>query len=184
MKHLSQRALRWAAGLAILAVALPAAAHPGHGSTGFLSGLAHPFTGIDHLLALLAVGLVSRQQRAGYILPPAFLVMAALGASCAAIGIGANALELSIAATVALLGVLVAFTPRLPPGLALALVSGCAYVHGLAHGRELAGMASGAGFMLASAALMGAGALPGERLRPAAGVAIGLAGCCLMVAAA
>jgi urease accessory protein len=70
----------------------------------------------------------------------------------------------------------------LPPALALTLVSGCAFVHGLAHGRELAGMASGAGFLLTSAVLMALGALPDARLRRAAGVAIGVAGVLLMAA--
>jgi urease accessory protein len=178
----TKRLLRCLAGAAALAAALPASAHPGHGASGFLAGLAHPFTGLDHLLALLAVGLVSRQQDKGYVLPPVFLVMAALGASSAAIGIAGGALELSIAATVVLLGALAACGLRLAPALSMLLVSGCAFVHGLAHGRELAGMASGAGFLLTSAVLMALGALPDARLRRAAGVAIGVAGVLLMAA--
>jgi urease accessory protein len=176
--------IRCAAGLAALAVALPAAAHPGHGA-GFLAGLAHPFTGLDHLLALLAVGLWSRQQRDGYVLPPTFLVLAALGAaSSSGFPLAGSALEMSIAATVVLLGVLAACALRLPAALALPVVSLCAFVHGLAHGQELSGMSSGAGFLIASAALMAVGALPGERARRVAGAAIGLAGCWLLVAAA
>jgi len=176
--------VRLAAGLAILAVALPAAAHPGHG-TGFLAGVLHPFTGLDHLLALLAVGLWSRQQRAGWRLAPAFLAAAALGAAASgAVAFGGAALEASIAATVVLLGVLAACALRLPAALALPVVAGCAFVHGLAHGRELAGTASGAGFLLASAVLMGLGALPGAGARRVAGAVIGVAGCWLLVAAA
>jgi urease accessory protein len=178
------------AALAALFLALPAGAHPGHADTGFAAGLAHPLTGLDHLLALLAVGLLSRHQgRTGHgaTLPPAFLIMAALGASCAALVgpvVGAGALEMSIAATVLLLGGLAACGLRLAPALALPLVGACAFAHGLAHGRELAGMASGAGFLLASAFVMALGALPGERTRRIAGAAIGAAGCWLLALAA
>lgn len=170
--------------LAGLAVALPAAAHPGHPDSGFTAGLLHPLTGLDHLLALLAVGLWSREQRHGAVLPPAFLVMMALGAACAGAGLALPALETSIAATVLLLGGLVACSPglqrRLPPQAAVVVVGGCAFLHGLAHGVELAGAASGAGFLLTSAALMTLGALPGARLRRVAGAAIGAVGLCLL----
>jgi len=166
--------------LAGLALALPAAAHPGHGvESGFLAGLLHPLSGIDHLLALLAVGLWSRQQRRGEVLAPTFLVLMALGASCAG-GVDLPALEISIAATVLLLGVLAACALRLPPPLALLTVGACAFLHGLAHGQELAGMASGAGFMLGSSLVMAAGAAPPERLRRMLGAAIGAAGLCLL----
>jgi urease accessory protein len=172
--------------LAALAVALPAAAHPGHADNGFGAGLLHPLTGLDHLLALLAVGLWSRQQRQGIVLPPVFLVLLTLGAACAGAGLALPALEMSIAATVLLLGGLVACAPslqrRLSPQLAVVIVGGCAFLHGLAHGRELAGMASGAGFLLTSGALMAFGALPGERVRRLAGAAIGAAGLCLLAA--
>jgi urease accessory protein len=175
------------AALASLAVALPAAAHPGHPDGGFAAGLLHPLTGLDHLLALLAVGLWSRQQRHGAVLPPAFLVMMAFGAACAAAGFALPALETSIAATVLLLGTLVACAPglqrRLPPQAAIVVVGGCAFLHGVAHGQELAGMASGAGFLAASALVMLAGALPGERGRRMAGAAIGAAGLCLLAGA-
>jgi urease accessory protein len=175
------------AGLAALFVAPLAGAHPGHAEAGLGAGLLHPLTGPDHLLALLAVGLLARQGRHGATLPPAFLVLAALGAACSALVgpvIGVDALEMSIAATVLLLGAVAACGWRLAPALALPLVGSCAFVHGLAHGRELAGMASGAGFLLASAAVMAIGALPGERARRIAGLAIGAAGCWLLAAAA
>jgi urease accessory protein len=170
--------------------ALPAAAHPGHaadGAGGIMAGLLHPFTGLDHLLALLALGLWSRRQLRGVVLPPVFLVLMALGASCA--GVLAEgmlpALEMSIAATVLLLGVLAASALRMPPQLAVALAALCGFLHGMAHGRELAGAAGGAGFLLASAAVMAVGMIvaPGladERRRRMAGAAIGAAGLCLL----
>lgn len=185
------RRVALAAGL--LAVTLPAAAHPGHGTdSGFVNGLLHPVTGIDHLLALLAVGLWSRQQRHGVVLAPTFLVLMALGAASAGSRIVVPALELSIAASVLLLGVLAACAPalqrRVPPELAVITVGACAFLHGLAHGNELSGelggMSSGAGFILASALVMLAGAMPVERLRRALGAAIGAAGVWLVALAA
>ncbi|WP_296952281.1 HupE/UreJ family protein [uncultured Massilia sp.] len=185
MTTMTMRALLARASVAAggLALALPAAAHPGHGTeSGFVAGFLHPLGGLDHLLALLAVGLWSRQQRHGAVLAPTFLVLMALGASCAG-GIDLPRLELSIAATVLLLGMLAAFALRLPPQLAVATVGGCAFLHGLAHGQELTGMASGAGFILASLLLMAAGAVPGERVRRMLGAAIGAAGLCLLALA-
>jgi urease accessory protein len=181
MRH-TTRIAQLLGGLAVLGMALPAAAHPGHAATGFGAGFLHPLTGFDHLLALLAVGLWSRQQRHGLVLPPVFLVLMALGASTG-LGAALPALETSIAATVLLLGVLAAFALRVPAALAVAAVSLCGFLHGLAHGMELAGMTSGAGFLLASALVMAMGALPGERLRRMAGAAIGAAGLVLLAAA-
>ncbi len=174
---------RTGAAAAGLALALPAAAHPGHGlESGFVAGFLHPLGGLDHLLALLAVGLWSRRQRHGAVLAPTFLVLMTLGAACAG-GVDVPRLELSIAATVLLLGMLAACAPRMPPQLAVVTVGACAFLHGLAHGRELTGMASGAGFILASLLSMAAGALPGERLRRMLGAAIGAAGLCLLALA-
>ena len=178
MKNL-KKAMRYVALAAVLGlVALPALAHPGHGGeSGFGAGMLHPLTGLDHLLALLAVGMWSRQQRHGVVLPPVFLVLMALGAST---GLALPALETSIAATVLLLGVLAAFALRVPSSISVATVGLCGFLHGLAHGQELSGMASGAGFLLASGGLMLLGALPGERVRRMAGAAIGAAGLVLL----
>lgn len=179
---------KWMIAIPMALVALPALAHPGHGpESGLMAGLLHPMSGIDHLLALLAVGLWSRQQRQGMVLAPTFLVMMALGAASSG-GVHLPALELSIAATVILLGALAACAPRLqkrlPPQVAVLTVGACAFVHGLAHGNELAGMASGAGFILASLGLMLVGALPTERLGRWCGAAIGTAGVWLVAIAA
>jgi urease accessory protein len=181
-----RRAVRCAA-IAATTLALPAAAHPGHlAGTGLVAGLLHPLTGLDHLLALLAVGLWSRRQARGIVLPPVFLVLMALGASCA--GILAQgmlpALESSIAVTVLLLGVVLAAPVSMPPQAAVGLAGLCGFLHGMAHGRELAGMASGAGFLAASALVMGAGMVlaPQDRRPGLTGAAIGAAGLCLLAA--
>jgi urease accessory protein len=174
-----------AAGIAGLTMALPALAHPGHGGeSGFAAGMLHPLSGLDHLLALLAVGLWSRGQRHGAGMPPVFLLLMALGASSSGLlpdGM-LPALETSIAATVLLLGALAAATLRIPPPLGVTLVGACGFLHGMAHGRELAGMASGAGFLAASALVMGLGMVvqPDPRRRRMAGAAIGAAGLCLL----
>jgi urease accessory protein len=181
MKHTMRDAA--VAGLAAAMAAVPAVAHPGHGA-GFTAGLLHPLSGLDHLLALLALGMWSRGQRHGMVLPPSFLVTMALGASCA--GILADgllpALEISIAATVLLLGCLAAMARRMPPEWAVVLVGVCGFLHGIAHGHELAGGAGSAGFLLASALAMGAGMVlaPGEGRRRITGAAIGAAGLCLL----
>jgi urease accessory protein len=185
MKNL-KKAMRFVALAAVLGlVALPALAHPGHGGdSGFAAGLLHPLTGLDHLLALLAVGLWGRGQRHGAVMPPVFLVLMALGASSAGLLQDGQlpALEISIAATVLLLGALAAAALRMPPQLAVALVGVCGFLHGIAHGRELAGMASGAGFLAASALVMGLGMIvqPDPQRRRMAGAAIGAAGLCLL----
>ena len=169
-------------------VAWPALAHPGHGpDSGFMAGLLHPMTGIDHLLALLAVGLWSRQQKHGMVLLPVFLMLMAMGAASSG-GVHLHALELSIAATVILLGTLAACAPglqqRVPPQVAVLTVGACGFLHGLAHGSELTGMASGVGFILASLGLMLLGAVPTAGLRRACGAAIGAAGVWLVAVAA
>ena len=167
---------------ALCLLALPAAAHPGHAeASGLMAGLAHPFTGIDHLLALLGVGLWSRQQQRGAWLPLAFIVMMALGA-VVQIDIP---IEMGIAATVLLTGALLAAAVSLPAAAGVALVGTFALLHGQAHGRELAGIASMAGFLLASAALLVTGrALGGPRISRIAGAAIGAAGIYLLAATA
>jgi urease accessory protein len=184
MKH-AKRYVGLAALMPIWMLALPAAAHPGHvAGSGVLAGLLHPLTGLDHLLALLAVGLWSRRQRHGVVLPPVFLVLMALGASSA--GLLADgmlpALETSIAATVLLLGAVLAAALRMAPQTAVALAGLCGFLHGLAHGRELGGMPSGAGFLAASALVMGLGMVlaPGDRRPRLTGAAIGALGLYLL----
>ena len=163
-----------------LSVALPAAAHPDHAGAGLLAGFAHPFTGFDHLLAMLGVGLWSRQQGRVALLP-AFVLMMAAGAL---IQIDVP-VEMGIAASVALIGALLAAAVRLPAGAALALVGAFAFLHGQAHGRELPQLASAAGFLLASGGLLLAGrALGSPVVSRVAGAAIGAAGLCLLTATA
>lgn len=128
--------------LLITLILLPALAHahPGHaGHEGDIDwGLAHPFTGIDHLLAALAVGLwAGLRTGASRFLPLAiFLGSAALG-MMGGLATGAfTGLETALAATVLLCGSSLAGGFRMSGPLACSVAAACAFVHGWAHGAE------------------------------------------------
>jgi urease accessory protein len=139
-------------------------AHTGHGATtGFVSGFAHPLGGLDHVLAMTAVGLWagSLGRRAITGLPASFLGAMALGFCAALIGSGIPMIEVGITASV--LGLGLAVLLNLQPSLILAAGT-CGIFgmfHGYAHGAEIAPAVSaidyGAGFLLASALLLGCG---------------------------
>lgn len=152
---------------AVLALlAGPALAHTGHGdANGFLHGLEHPVFGMDHLLAVLAVGLWS-----GFVLPQrfwagaaAFLGAMAAGAGLSWAGIGYPAVETAIVASVVVFGLLTLVSrrgqPRAMTAAALGTVGLFASAHGHAHATEAAGNALAylAGFLIATAALHLAG---------------------------
>lgn len=184
------------------ALLLPAAAmaHTGHETSGFSAGIAHPFTGLDHLLAMLAVGLWSARQTgaARWATPLAFLLMMAVGSFAGVSSLEIPFAELAIMASVVVFGALVAFNLKLKmknSALAGAAVAGIfAFFHGFAHGAEMPLMSTlftyGAGFMLATAVLLAAGyALAAfghnkaaDLSRRAAGAAIALTGVAMGVA--
>lgn len=160
------------ASMAILMLgAASAHAHPGHGTQDFAAGLAHPFGGLDHLLAMIAVGVWSAaglpagRRATG---PGVFLAMLLVGALAAKVGIQLPGVEVAIAASVAVLGAMLLMGTRcgLLPGLLL--IATAALFHGLAHGAEmLSGQAFAAyagGFVLGSTALHGAGLVAGATL--------------------
>lgn len=137
-----------------------ALAHTGVGSTnGFISGFAHPLFGLDHLLAMIAVGLWAAQQggRALWLVPCTFVAVMALGGLSAHLGIGLPAVEMGIGLSVTVLGLAVATNLKLPVILGMALVAVFAVFHGHAHGAEMpenaSGLAYGLGFALATALL-------------------------------
>lgn len=165
MKNLDlPRAALLAIGLAVLA--LPAAAHPGHAADtlGFGAGFVHPFSGVDHLLAMLGVGLWSGQQRQNAAVPLVFLLMMLVGAVSGVAGLTIPGLEIGIAASVALTGVAIALATPAPAWAAMTLAAVFAVLHGNAHGHELPQLQSAAGFLIASALLLGAGRLAGRLL--------------------
>ena len=134
------RTLRALRPLALLLLAAPLAqAHPGHGPADFISGLVHPLTGWDHVLAMVAVGLWAAQLggRARWALPAAFVGAMMAGAAGGIIGLAPAGVETGILASVLILGVAVAAAARLPLGAGLTLVALAGSVHGLAHGAEM-----------------------------------------------
>ncbi|WP_263140868.1 HupE/UreJ family protein [Pseudomonas sp. RIT-PI-AD] len=168
--------------LALLLSPALALAHPGHDTSGMLAGVAHPLTGLDHLLAMLAVGLWAAQQRgaARWALPLTFVGAMLVGGLLGFAGFALPFLEADIAASVLALGLLVALAARPPVSLALALTAGFALVHGTAHGLELPDLASpwgyAAGFVAATAALHALGYAVVRLLPPAAAPLVRLAG--------
>jgi urease accessory protein len=151
-------------GLTLAAVTLaPAAAlaHAGHAHSehGFIHGFMHPLTGLDHILAMVTVGILAYQigGRALWAVPATFLAIMAAGGLLGAAGISFYFVEPGIAASVVVLGLIVALAVRPPVALAMALVAVFAVFHGYAHGIEapLDGSATvyGAGFLVATALL-------------------------------
>jgi urease accessory protein len=155
--------------LVTLGFPLAAWAHVESGQAGgFLSGLSHPVSGLDHTLAMVAVGLWGAQlgMPALWVLPVAFPMMMAFGGTLGLMGMPLPGVEIGIAVSALLLGALVLARVRLPLIAALVVVACFAIFHGHAHGTELApgqnAMLYSLGFVVATGLLH------------AAGVAIGL----------
>ena len=121
----------------LLAAAGPALAHPGHEASGFL----HPFSGLDHLLAMVGVGLwaallAGRKPVIAVAVPGAFLAMMAIGAAAGFAGIKLPLVEAAILASVFVIGGLIIGAVRLPVAWAMAVVGLFAVFHGYAHALE------------------------------------------------
>ncbi|MER2101142.1 MAG: HupE/UreJ family protein [Pseudomonas atacamensis] len=176
--------------LALLLTPALAFAHPGHGDSGLIAGISHPIGGLDHLLAMLAVGLWAAQQQgaARWALPCTFVGTMLLGGLLGFAGLELPALESGIAASVLALGLAVALAVRPPLVMAVAGTALFALFHGVAHGLELPEMSSpwayAAGFVAATAVLHALGygvvrvlpqaAAPLVRLAGAASAATGV----------
>jgi urease accessory protein len=173
-----------------------AGAHPFHGVTdGFAGGFTHPLSGLDHILAMVAVGLWAAQLggRSRWMVPAAFVSLMIVGGALGMAGVRVPAVESGIAASVLVLGLLIAGAVRLPMFAGMALVGLFAIFHGHAHGTELPAAASGftyaVGFVLATIALhaagIGLGLLAQKRMAvPAlrfAGAVIAIAGVCMWI---
>jgi urease accessory protein len=152
--------------LTLAGALLPTAAlaHTGIGAAGgFAHGFWHPIGGLDHVLAMVAVGAfaVRLGGRALWLVPAAFVAMMAAGGFAGMERIQLPFVEIGIAVSVVVLGLSVAFQWKLPVAAASALVGLFATFHGYAHGSEMPVDASGlgyaAGFMLATASLHVAG---------------------------
>jgi urease accessory protein len=152
--------------LTLAGALLPTAAlaHTGIGAAGgFAHGFWHPIGGLDHVLAMVAVGAfaVRLGGRAVWLVPAAFVAMMAVGGLVGMERIQLPFVETGIALSVVVLGLAVAFQWKLPAAAACALVGLFAIFHGHAHGSEMpvdaSGLAYAAGFMLATASLHVAG---------------------------
>jgi len=136
-------------------------AHVGVGDAhGFSHGFVHPIGGIDHVLAMVAVGMFAATLggRALWAIPASFIVMMAVGGALGMMGVNIPFVELGIATSVIVLGSAVALRwTNWPLGATTAMVGFFALFHGFAHGAEMPAGASGAtyaaGFMLATALL-------------------------------
>ena len=138
----------------------PVLAHTGVGDThGFIHGFTHPISGIDHVLAMVAVGVFAAHLdgRALWAVPLAFVMMMAVGGALGMSGVGIPYVEIGIALSVVALGSAIAFGLSLPLVAATTLVGVFAIFHGHAHGAEMPDTASGfeygAGFILATGIL-------------------------------
>ncbi|QUD89806.1 HupE/UreJ family protein [Phenylobacterium montanum] len=150
--HLDVRRLAVAATSAAFALSLaasPAEAHTGTGlAGGFVSGFLHPLSGLDHLLAMVSVGLWGAILGRPLLvaLPVIFPAMMAAGAALGMLNTPMPPVELGIAVSVLVLGAVIAFGARAPVWLACILVGGFALFHGYAHGRELPSAADPVGY--------------------------------------
>ena len=152
--------------LATLAAFVPTAAYAhvgGDHAAGFVHGLVHPVTGLDHVLAMVLVGVFAWQLggRALGLVPAAFIALMAVGGGLGMAGVTMPFVEAGIALSVIALGAVVAIRLRTPVALAMAVVGLFATFHGYAHGAEMPqtalGLAYGAGFVLSTALLHAAG---------------------------
>ena len=147
--------------VAVVGFAAPAFAHPGHVESGFL----HPFTGYDHLLAMIGAGmwaafLAQRRPSAAYLVPAAFMVMMAVGAAAGFAGIKLPLAEAGVLASVFALGGFVLAGIRVPTATAILVVGWFASLHGFAHATDAPVQDPGryiVGFLAATALLHGVG---------------------------
>ncbi len=106
---------------------------------GFISGFIHPVLGVDHLLAMLCVGIISTQigGRAIWSVPLSFVLVMLVGGSLGIVQIPLFSTELTISLSVFTLGIAIAADKKIPPMLAIVFVGFFALFHGHAHGSEI-----------------------------------------------
>jgi urease accessory protein len=187
-----------AAAAAFLVLSGAALAHTGVGATsGFAHGFVHPIGGLDHVLAMVAVGLYAALLggRALWLVPATFVGMMAVGGALGMAGLMLPYTEIGIALSVIALGLAIALRVGLPTLIAMVLTGLFAILHGHAHGAEMpaaSGLTYAAGFLLATALLHGVGialglgaealsARGGRRAVRASGGAMALAGVAILL---
>jgi urease accessory protein len=178
--------------LLFLATAGPAFAHTGEGiAGGFLGGFEHPLLGPDHVVAMVAVGLWGAflGPPAIWILPVVFPLVMAFGGALGILGVPVPGIEIGIASSAIVLGLMVALAARPPLWIAAVLVGAFAIFHGHAHGAELPpgadAVAYSVGFVMATGVLHLTGIAFGLLTRwPAGRIAVRAAGAAIAVAGA
>ena len=184
--------------LSLVVLTTPAWAHTGHGeASGIVAGFLHPITGIDHLLAIVSVGVVAglAAGRARLAVPAAFIAFMALGGMLGMNGLALPFVEPAIALSVVVLGLLMASGARVGLEALIGIAAAAAIFHGAAHGGELPagasavsfslGFLTSTGLMLAAGLLAGLGlarfAVPGRWVRPLLGLGTATAGMTMLV---
>jgi urease accessory protein len=158
------------AAIAVILAPRSAFAHTGVSPAhDLLHGLAHPLTGLDHLLATFAVGLWAAQRggRAIWIVPTAFVLAMTVGASLGISRVAIPFVEPAIVISVLILGVFIAAAVKLPLSISAAIVGLFAIAHGYAHGTEIPATASGLTYTL--------GFIAATIVLHATGISVGLA---------
>ena len=153
----------------LLLQASVAFAHVGQGdiSGGFVAGVEHPVFGLDHVVAMVAVGIWGAQlgQPALWVLPVTFPLVMSFGGILGGLGVPIPGIEIGIALSAIVLGCMIALAARPPLWVAAVLVGIFAIFHGYAHGAELPesanAIAFAAGFVIATGALHALGILIG-----------------------
>ena len=167
-------------GSALWLVPLAALAHVGQGDIagGFLSGFSHPIKGLDHVVAMVAVGIWGAQLGAPaiWVLPVIFPLVMAFGGVLGAMGVPIPGIEIGIAVSAIALGALIAFAARPPLWIAAIAVGVFAIFHGYAHGAELPEATNAifysVGFVVATGLLHALGILIGVIHRWAVGARV------------
>jgi urease accessory protein len=168
MRHTTTKILTT---IILLATSSAAFAHPGHNISGLAAGLMHPFSGLDHLLAMVAVGLWAAQSggRKVWLLPATFMTMLAAGAGIAMQWQALPLVEAGIAVSVLALGLIITLSLQLPAVFSVAITGLFGLLHGYAHGLELPASAEpveyALGFLAATAILHLSGITLGVALR-------------------
>jgi urease accessory protein len=132
-------------------------------AAGFITGLQHPWSGLDHILAMIAVGLWGAQLGSPslWLLPIAFPMMMAVGAMMGLVGIPVPGVEIGIALSAIVLGAMILAEVRPKLAIAISVVGVFAIFHGHAHGTELpagqSGLLYSMGFVIATGCLHGVG---------------------------
>lgn len=183
--------------LASSLIAAPSAAlaHTGHDHTGgFVYGFVHPVGGLDHLLAMIAVGVLAYQigGRALWLLPATFVAVMSIGWAAGVLGLRLPFVEIGIAVSVIVMGAAIALGIKAPLALAVAIAGVFAIFHGFAHGTEMPQSGSAAtyalGFVAATAMLhlfgIGLGIFIANLSRGYGDILFRVAGCAVAVAGA